>query len=169
MDAELLPRLQLHATFSSTMACEGSIEGSESLSCERQVKYLTIPDINTSDIYPTLLLYIYQIPFTSLQFPLYEYLKVRTARARGKDLVGAHEAAVCGSIAGGVAAALTTPLDVLKTRTMLDLRVRPLLSFPSPFSSLFLFTQVELIWCLVPYLSLRALSSIHRTMLALPC
>lgn len=30
---------------------------------------------------------------------------------------------MCGSISGGVAAALTTPLDVLKTRVMLDLRV----------------------------------------------
>lgn len=83
----------------------------------------------------------YQIPFTSLQFPLYEYLKVRTARARGKDLVGAHEAAVCGSIAGGVAAALTTPLDVLKTRTMLDLRVSPSSSPTFLLSSLFIFTQ----------------------------
>lgn len=66
-----------------------------------------------------------QIPFTSLQFPLYELLKLRLAKALHRPL-HAYEAAVCGSFAGGVAAALTTPLDVLKTRVMLDLRVRVL-------------------------------------------
>jgi solute carrier family 25 (mitochondrial S-adenosylmethionine transporter), member 26 len=31
----------------------------------------------------------------------------------------AHEAAICGSISGAIAAALTTPLDLIKTRMML--------------------------------------------------
>ncbi|TFK82125.1 S-adenosylmethionine transporter [Polyporus arcularius HHB13444] len=62
-----------------------------------------------------------EIPFTSLQFPLYELLKLRLARILRRPL-HAYEAAVCGSFSGGVAAALTTPLDVLKTRVMLDLR-----------------------------------------------
>lgn len=60
-----------------------------------------------------------------MQFPLYELLKARWARHTDRKVLPAHEAAVCGSVSGGVAAALTTPLDVLKTRVMLDLRVRP--------------------------------------------
>ncbi|GJJ15835.1 hypothetical protein Clacol_010113 [Clathrus columnatus] len=63
-----------------------------------------------------------EIPFTSIQFPLYEIFKIQLAKRLGRKSLYAHEAAICGSIAGGIAAAGTTPLDVLKTRIMLDTR-----------------------------------------------
>lgn len=63
-----------------------------------------------------------EIPFTSLQFPMYELLKAQLSRKVRRKPLYSHEAAFCGSIAGGTAAAFTTPLDVLKTRVMLDLR-----------------------------------------------
>ncbi|KAH7876042.1 mitochondrial carrier domain-containing protein [Lentinula edodes] len=74
-----------------------------------------------------------EIPFTSLQFPLYELLKLRLSGALGRKPLYAHEAAICGSIAGGFSAAVTTPLDVLKTRVMLDMR-DPTLPSPSLLS-----------------------------------
>lgn len=63
-----------------------------------------------------------EIPFTSIQFPLYESFKKQLAVRLGRKSLYAHEAATCGSLAGGIAAAATTPLDVLKTRIMLDMR-----------------------------------------------
>ncbi|KAF8914899.1 mitochondrial carrier [Mucidula mucida] len=51
-----------------------------------------------------------EIPFTSIQFPLWEYLKAQHVAPYP----------VCAAVSGGVAAALTTPLDVLKTRVMLE-------------------------------------------------
>ncbi len=69
-----------------------------------------------------------EIPFTIVQFSLWEYLKAaysvrQHARAgREEGLVTAAESAVCGSLAGAVAAGLTTPLDVLKTNMMLARR-----------------------------------------------
>ncbi|KAJ2041416.1 S-adenosylmethionine transporter [Coemansia sp. S16] len=60
-----------------------------------------------------------EIPFTCIQFPIYEYLKQSHTLRQGRP-IKSWEAAVCGSLAGGTAAALTTPLDVVKTRVMLS-------------------------------------------------
>ncbi|KAK9458813.1 mitochondrial carrier [Lipomyces oligophaga] len=61
-----------------------------------------------------------EIPFTMIQFPLYEALKKRFAIRSGRQSASPLQGAICGMIAGGVAAACTTPLDVLKTRIMLS-------------------------------------------------
>ena len=69
-----------------------------------------------------------EIPFTILQFSLWEYLKSSYSLYRHKEykrkkgVVTAAESAVFGSVAGAIAAGVTTPLDVLKTRIMLQRR-----------------------------------------------
>ncbi|TWU75648.1 S-adenosylmethionine transporter [Metarhizium rileyi] len=61
-----------------------------------------------------------EVPFTVIQFPLWEAMKSwrRKERPLGEDVTAA-ESAVFGTVAGGISAAATTPLDVLKTRVML--------------------------------------------------
>lgn len=54
-----------------------------------------------------------EVPFAAIQMPLYEQLKHNSPWKCPAAF------AVCGSVAGGVAAAVTTPLDVAKTRIML--------------------------------------------------
>lgn len=58
------------------------------------------------------------IPFSMIQYPLWELLKVLTKRLTGQE---AHVFTVAcfGSFAGAVAAAVTCPLDVAKTRIQL--------------------------------------------------
>lgn len=66
------------------------------------------------------------VAHSSLQYPIYEYLKVAAANwacGGNKDLLPVWLAASCGSIAGVVSAIATTPFDLLKTR--LNLRTPP--------------------------------------------
>jgi solute carrier family 25 S-adenosylmethionine transporter 26 len=59
-----------------------------------------------------------EIPFSAIQFPLYELFKATWSEQQG-SLVSPWQAACCGSAAGGISAFITTPLDVVKTRLML--------------------------------------------------
>lgn len=53
-----------------------------------------------------------EIPFSAIQFPIYENMKIMI----GND--GFVDHAVNGAIAGGTAAFLTTPCDVVKSKLM---------------------------------------------------
>jgi len=61
-----------------------------------------------------------EIPFTCIQFPLYEYLKTTWADQTSQSRIPLWPAALCGSVSGGTAALITTPCDVTKTRIMLS-------------------------------------------------
>lgn len=60
---------------------------------------------------------------SGLQYPLYEYLKMRMAKHRGLgaqvEQLWVRDSATCGCAAGVVSAFITTPFDVLRTRTNL--------------------------------------------------
>lgn len=61
-----------------------------------------------------------EIPFAFVQFPVFEYLKVLWSRTiRDGKSISSWEVSLCGAAAGGIAASVTTPLDVIKTRIML--------------------------------------------------
>ena len=60
-----------------------------------------------------------EVPFSLLQFPMYEKLKSLIRLHRADEDVPAVMAAACGSFSGAISAAATTPMDVIKTRVML--------------------------------------------------
>ncbi|XP_071837250.1 mitochondrial S-adenosylmethionine carrier protein-like isoform X1 [Apostichopus japonicus] len=59
-----------------------------------------------------------EVPFSFLQFPLWEFLKRSWSTHQGGP-VDAWQSGICGAVSGGTAAAITNPLDVVKTRIIL--------------------------------------------------
>ena len=65
-----------------------------------------------------------EIPFSSIQYPFYEFLKglavsfesSRNKIAKEKVVIGGIQLALIGSVAGSFSGLVVTPLDVLKTR-----------------------------------------------------
>ncbi|CAL8087351.1 unnamed protein product [Calicophoron daubneyi] len=97
-----------------------------------------------------------EIPFSLIQFPIWERLKFYAAQWNHGQAFSsppsptsfgfadphelkAWQSALCGSLAGGLAGALTTPLDVAKTRIML---AKP----NTPFASGNILTALQLIF-----------------------
>ncbi|KAG6451657.1 S-adenosylmethionine mitochondrial carrier protein homolog [Manduca sexta] len=74
------------------------------------------------------------LPFSFIELPVWEFLKT-TVKNHNDGQISSLQSAICGSIAGGFAAAVTTPLDLAKTRIMLaedyavtrKLRIKPIL------------------------------------------
>lgn len=59
-----------------------------------------------------------EVPFSIIQFPLWEFFKKRVSQYTEQPIT-AWQSALCGAVSGGTSAAITTPLDVVKTRVML--------------------------------------------------
>ncbi|KAK3043932.1 hypothetical protein RJ639_000631 [Escallonia herrerae] len=59
------------------------------------------------------------LPFDAIQFCIYEQLRVGYKLAAKRDL-NDHENAIIGAFAGAITGAITTPLDVVKTRLMVQ-------------------------------------------------
>jgi len=60
-----------------------------------------------------------EIPFGFIQFPLWERLKALWSSKQQGIPLNPIQSAMCGSFSGAIAAAITTPIDVAKTRLML--------------------------------------------------
>lgn len=66
-----------------------------------------------------------EIPFSIMQFPLWEWFKLKWLQHENEaggdsKFLSPWKSAICGCVSGAISAAITTPMDVAKTRIMLN-------------------------------------------------
>ncbi|CAK9802698.1 S-adenosylmethionine mitochondrial carrier protein [Anthophora quadrimaculata] len=109
------------ASLAEMMACLVRVPV-EVIKQRKQALMLDVRDINLRMLYcgywSTILR---DMPFSLIQFPIWEYFKKVWNSNVNRDILPV-ESAICGAAAGGISAAITTPLDVIKTRIMLSNR-----------------------------------------------
>jgi len=59
-----------------------------------------------------------EIPFSAIQFPIYEHLRKRSINRSINGECSFIDHCKNGAIAGSIAGAFTTPIDVVKTKLM---------------------------------------------------
>jgi solute carrier family 25 S-adenosylmethionine transporter 26 len=72
------------------------------------------------------------LPFDAIQFCIYEQLRIVCRKLVKRDLVDA-ETAIIGAASGAITGAVTTPLDVIKTRLMTQAHFIPYFWWPRPW------------------------------------
>lgn len=76
------------------------------------------------------------MPFSLIQFPIWEYFKSSWGDYVQRN-VYPYEGALCGAAAGSISAAITTPFDVAKTRIMTNLQQSSKLSVKNVLLSVY--------------------------------
>jgi len=61
-----------------------------------------------------------ELPFCSIKFPFWEFLKIEVESLKESKTIETYESALCGALAGGTAAVLTLPVDLAYKRIYID-------------------------------------------------
>ena len=126
-----IPKVSKEILWYSPMVHMGAASFAEMISClirvpvevVKQRKQALLPD---HDRFSIRFLYrgywstvLRDMPFSIIQFSIWEYFKIAWSVYTLREVYPI-EGAICGAAAGSIAAAITTPLDVAKTRIMLS-------------------------------------------------
>lgn len=109
-----------HSSIRSALVCiTNNIHGEVATGCSARMKSINMWGVHYLFSGMPIML-MREMPFSIIQMSLYESLKNYLSRERSLQSYYYTLLPLCGAVSGGSAAFLTTPLDVVKTRIMLQ-------------------------------------------------